>query len=371
MSSVVASNEVEIPSPIRFTSRTWREIKALYQGTAPEVAESRDCNAMRVAVLARRFCCHTNTIFAHAKKYEWQRPAWYTLQGAQHPKGARYRAGGDAEKELLARLVACARRSCPTNEDLATDLGTSAQFIVKTVARLHGAGRIRIETYGNARRIRVVGRSGWTDWTSCRVPKPAVLPPPIEAADTTQPWAAKGTSAMIRRRQQCHTMLREAAEAGKACPSNAALGEGIGCTKRTAGYMVLELAEAGAYKLEHRSPNVRRVTFPDGAATGWTSTDNGLALNDGLTKRQRQKLRRGELFSHPTSCRPVSVRPPMVSGKIRDAQLALQRTGIVVFDRAVVTGEEPGRTWSVDGRTVDADGLVAFAAKRFGTGAPA
>ncbi len=346
-------------NPLTVSSAVWREIKGLYEGTVPEVAGSRDCNAMRVPVLALRFNLHPNTIFARVRTAKWSRPAWYSQKGSSHPKGERYRLNGQAGEALLKAIADSDGKPCPTNEDLATNLDTSSGFIVMALRRLHGNKRIAIESHGNARRIKVVGVSGWTGWTHCRlIDAAAPKAPPAPKRDTARKWEITESSLMIRRRQKCHALLREAAEGNMPCPGDPTLARLIGCTHRTAGRMIADLGEAKAFAIEHRSSNVRRVVFPDGKATDWTSTANMVPA------------RSQQLLARPSG-RVPTVKPPVVSSRARDAQLALQRMDIVVFDRWVVDGGAPGLSWCVDGRNVDAAGLIAIAEKRLGAVSPA
>lgn len=342
----------------------WRRVRSAYEGTEREIAEAKDSKAIRLSVLAERFGLHPNSISMRVKSRQWHRPTWYKQKAGPQEK-RHYAKTMRLDKALTAFLTDLADTTAPvpSNFEMAQSLGTSHVVIVQALLRLKKAGTITVESHGNSRRVFVVATDKWTGRTVVGPACASNRPPAIEEEPLPADWRIFGVASVARRRRTVHDLLRSAAEQQEACPSVPRIAEQLNMTPRSAQRIIRDLEEAGKFTIERgRHQNLRRIVFPDGKATGWTSTANRFA---------------GTAKATPPSPRPTQqpprprqkVAPPIVGGRIADAQRVLQRTGMVVFDRSVVIGGDPGRSYCADGRILDPDQLVALAERR--AGAPA
>jgi hypothetical protein len=335
----------------------WRKVRAAFEGTEPAIAEARDSNAIRVPALARRFNVHPNSIYLRSRN-RWRRPKWYVLTGRTHQAGERYRAAQKLDADLLALLRRHARAGtpCPTNGDLAPTFGCSASFLAQSFARLKKTEAIAVERVANRRRIKVRGVAQPTGWTDLREVAGTSAPPTIKAA----PAAVTATG----RTGRCLALIRAAAEAGAPCPKSPDLADRLGAPDHMAVVdMIDRLVARGAFTVERRTRKVRRFVFPDGVATGWTDYQVS-RLKAAIGAVSEKSARKGALSAMGRA--GVTLRPPPVSDALERATLILRRDhGLVVFDRWVLTGDrrEKGQSFSVDGRTVYPDQLIALAAE--------
>lgn len=293
--------------------------------------------------MAEEFGVHPNSIYAWAKRFTWRRPGWYLQKRPFRKKRRRNTAAGlrsDVHKTLQA--IAAAGAPCPTNIELALQLGCSAGGIVDALRELVAMGLVTSEIHGPARRLTLA--EGRTAWTALATLPPKTMRPELRVARrlvyriVPPPGLEPGALAHERRSQRDAKLLdrlRQAADAGEAFPSDAVLGALVDVPKRSVWDLLKRLEDAGHLRME-RSPNKRSAVLRCGRRVPWSHTP--------------PPTRRGQATG--------------IDIAAREAVRALQRMGKVTFDVAVVSGRAWGVTWSVDGRLLGRDDLIADARAR-------
>jgi hypothetical protein len=262
------------------------------------------------------------------KRWGWRRPAWYRVGRPLQVKRSE-RSQDQLRAELLGLIRAAASKPCPSNVVLSRALRISTGTMVAQLRRAVDAGDLRSETRGPYRRLTLADGSatGWTAKINGRETA-LVLGIPRGGGERRSQQGIDAASLVLR-------LLRRAAEWGQACPGNPVLAQAAHCTKATVGRAMRKLHRAGKITIERRAlpgqlPD-RRVRFADGAVTGWTA---GADARGGIDYA------------------------------VQDAERALRRQGMVVFDVAVHTGRGWGIAWSIDGKMVGRGELVAIADAR-------
>jgi DNA-binding transcriptional regulator YhcF (GntR family) len=286
------------------------EAKRLYCGIGLTLD---DCPRMIGDVIATGIGVHPHTLDAWIIKYKWRRPRWYRKRRPYPPRG---------EVDLTTMIgeeierVASAGHSFPTNHVLARRLNYSVTAVRIALRDLVATGEISTERDGPRRRLRLHdGRM--TAWS--------VL------ADAEPPEVAQRTKAT--RNEIVLQALKAAAIAGAPCPSNHELAARAECRRHRVDSLIRELLAEGAFRIERRRGNQRRLFFADGTETAWSLVKNRHA-------------------------RAVDI-------AAAEAVTALRRMGhALVFDVAVYTGKAWGVTWSVDGKLYGRAALIAYAAER-------
>lgn len=143
-------------------------------------------------------------------------------------------------------------------------------------------------------------------------------------------------------------VLRQTASQGLPCPTAPTLAAATGLTPHQARELVEQLVAGGSFTIERRNANQRRMVFPDGSATDWTTPTR-------IHAGKRATLSSPPPAPHGRRRRGI---PDLCA---RDAVQRLQRTGCEVFDAGVHDGRW-GERWSVDGKMVDRAGLLQEAA---------
>jgi hypothetical protein len=294
------------------------------QTKAEKIAEARrlycgigltpnDCALMIGDVIATGIGVHPHTLDAWIIKYKWRRPRWYRKRRPYPVRGAVDLATMVRQEIERAASLGTA---FPANHALARRLGYSVGTVRLVLRDLVAAGEINTERDGPRRRLRL--RDGrMTAWS--------VL------ADAEPPDVALRTQAT--RKATVLQALRDAAIAGAPCPSNLDLAQRAECRRYRVDNLIGELLVEGAFRIERRRGNQRRMFFADGTATAWS-------------------------FVRNRNSRVVDL-------AATEAVTALRRMGHAsVFDVAVETGKAWGVTWSVDGKLYDRTALIAYATER-------
>ena len=303
-------------------------IRARYEGKGVDPADGPQ---IVVAELAAQFGVHANSIYIWAKRHCWRRPKWFR---DRRPYRRYCLMKNGAEEVVLTeiRLRASFAAPCPTNEQLARELGCSVQTVQSVLRRLIGRQLVRVERRGPERRLLLAdGRA--TLWTGQKARSALAMMARRDVAGVPQN--------MIASREAIIRLVREAAEAEAPFPSNSVIQERARCSRKTVTRILAELEAAGAFKVERRS-SVRRAVYPDGVAHCWGSSSRAVP----------------GVEAEPM--KPAAA----IDLAVVEATRELRRQRIVVFDTYVVTGGAPGRTWSVDGRKVDRQTLLEIAARR-------
>lgn len=304
---------------------TLLEIRDLYEGRG--LGEG-DLPRMSGAAIAAAFDVHPHSIDCWAKRWTWQRPAWYRVARTWQVKRSE-RSQDQLRAELLALVRAAAGKPCPSNVVLSRALRISSGTIVAQLRRAVAVGDLSSETRGPYRRLtlRDGTRTEWTAKINGRETA-VVLGIPRNGGERRSREFKTAGQLVLR-------LLRRAAEWGQACPDNQVLAQAGGCTKATVGRVLRKLHAEKKFTIERRTlpgqrPD-RRIRFADGAITDWTA---GADARGGIDYA------------------------------VQDAERALRRQGLVVFDAAVHTGRGWGIAWSIDGKMVGRSELVAIAADR-------
>lgn len=298
-------------------------IRARYEGR-DGIAEA-DGHRLVVEVMSRDFGVHANSIYGWAKSFGWRRPAWYLKRRPKRPNVK----GQPVRVRLLARLgeLAGAGAPVPSNRQLAPRFGCSSSGVVHALRALHRRAEIRSETKGPLRRFKV--GAAWTAWSLApQDPRPRRTRPSLERPPAL---AGERRSAAATRDAQVLAVLQRLAAVGAAFPSDAEIGRLVKMPAGSVTRVLERLVGRAALAIESRPPNLRRATLADRTALGW-STGRG--------------------------------NRPVIDLAVIDAGRALRRMGRHVFDVAVVTGCAWGVTWSVDGKLLGRDDLIALARER-------
>ena len=311
---------------------TLLEIRDLYEGRGLSEA---DLPRMSGEKIAAAFDVHPHSIDAWAKRWAWRRPAWYRVSRAWQVKGSE-RSQVELRAELLGLVRAATGQPCPSNVVLARALRISGGTIVAQLRRAVAAGDLSSETRGPYRRLtlRDGATTGWTEKINGRETA-VVLGIPGNFRRGDPPGGERRSREFKTAGQLVLRLLRRAAEWGQACPGNGMLAQAAGCAKATVGRVLRKLQASGKFTIERRTlagqrPD-RRIRFADGPVTDWTA---GADARGGIDYA------------------------------VQDAERALRRQGLVVFDVAVHTGRGWGIAWSIDGKVVGRAELVAFASQR-------
>lgn len=304
---------------------TLKEIRDLYEGRGLGEA---DLPRMSGAAIAAAFDVHPHSIDTWVKRWAWRRPAWYRVARPWQVKRSE-RSQDQLRAELLGLVRAAAGQPCPSNVVLSRALRISSGTIVVQLRQAVAAGDLLSETRGPYRRLTL--RDGTrTEWTA-----------KINGRETAVVLGIPGNGGERRSREfktagaLVLRLLRRAAEWSQACPGNLVMADAAGCTKATVGRLLRKLQAENKFTIERRTlpgqrPD-RRVRFADGPVTDWTA---GADARGGIDYA------------------------------VQDAERALRRQGLVVFDVAVHTGRGWGIAWSIDGKVVGRAELVAIAAQR-------
>lgn len=286
------------------------EARRLYCGIG---LTADDCALMIGDVIATRIGVHPHTLDGWIIKFRWRRPRWYR-------KRRPYPVRGDVDLATMIRqeIEHAASQGCafPANHALARRLGYSVGTVRLVLRDLVAAGEIATERDGPRRRLRL--RDGrMTAWSVLADAEPPDVALRIQAA----------------RKATVLQVLRDAAIAGAPCPSNLDLAERAQCRRYRVDSVIGDLLTEGAFRIERRRGNQRRIFFADGTVTAWSLVRNRNARTADLAATE--------------------------------AVTALRRMGHAsVFDVAVHTGKAWGVTWSVDGRLYDRAALIAYASER-------
>jgi hypothetical protein len=303
-------------------------IRARYEGR-DGVGEA-DGHRLVVDVMAREFGVHSNSIYLWAKTFGWRRPAWYLKRRPKRPNAK----GKPVRVRLLALLGELARSASPvpSNRALAPRFACSPSGIVHALRVLHQCGAIVSEAKGPLRRFKV--GAAWTAWSAAPIdPRPKHHRPTLERPKSMPSPAALAGERRSQRDATVLAALKRLAAIGAAFPSDADIARQARLPEGSVNDALKRLAGQGKLVIEHRPPNQRRATLSAhdgyiGGALGW-STGRGSR--------------------------------PVIDLAAIDAVRALQRMGRTVFDVAVVTGCAWGVTWSVDGKLLGRDDLIAMA----------
>jgi hypothetical protein len=290
-------------------------IAARYRG---EGLTEADRQRLVVHVIAADFGVHPNSIYIWVKRYGWQRPVWYQVR---RPMRIAWGTSAKVGAALLAAIVrtADAGEPCPSNVAFARQLGASTECVVKELRQLYRAGTVTSEARGPVRRL-ILKDGRATAFT--------------RLARTRAPHQFHVDAVERRSRPNLDERLDRVLELrvrqGLPMPSNAELGEAIGCVATSARRVIARRVAAGAFKVE-LAGNERRLIFPDGRATPW----------------------------------PAQLARAPFDPAVRDAVAALRRCGdVTVYDMAIRTCAAWGVAWFLNGRTVGRDELLAAAAAR-------
>lgn len=314
-------------------AQTVERAKRLYMGIGLGPA---DTARMVGVAIAETVGVHPNTVDNWVKSHGWVRPAWY-----RKPRPTRPGKPRETLPKLRAAIIAAveAGEPMPCNIVLARRFECTVQTVMKAMRQLVAEGAVSRERSGPRRRLRLAdGRtSGWSILSSERVlvhrlpvvAAPAVKPTSRKAVEQPRPGPAPTMP------QRVLALLEEAARAGKPCPTNLGLAAQLGTTRRGIERAFRQLLKAGFVKSESGAGR-RRVELANGSAT---------ALSSGAPPMTLQARR------------PLDYAASA-------AATSLRRQGLHVFDLAVHGQRAWGEAWSIDGRVVDRDGLLAEAARR-------
>lgn len=309
--------------------------KRLYTGIDPDTGAplgAADAHRMTGEAIAIACDVHPNTVDGWIRRFCWRRPRWYRQQ-----RGRRQTRPGAVMAKLRAEIdaAATAGRALPDNFRLSLDLACSVQAVRWCLRRLRETGEIVSERDGPRRRLVLKdGRAtGWPELPGSNAADRAAARVPAErrslsarVLDAVTGWAREG----------------------RPMPTDAQGGALMRCWPSSFRRALYHLRETQQLTVEHR-PGRRRFVLPDGTATGWSVAQERTKPGEAATSLARPPVR---LSSAPLD---------LVA---EEAVRAMRRQGPVVYDLAVVTGCAPGVAWSVDGRTMTRDQLVAEAARR-------
>lgn len=324
-----------MPTASRFLTAdhpTLLQIRDLYEGRGLSEA---DMARMSGAAIAAAFDVHPHSIDTWVKRWAWHRPAWYRVARPWQVKRSE-RSQVQLRAELLGLVRAAAGLPCPSNVALAHALRISTGTIVKQIRSAVAAGDLSSESRGPYRRLtlRDGTATGWTAKINGRETA-VVLGIPSCFRRGDPPRGERRSREFKTAGQLVLRLLRRGAEWSQACPGNLVMADAAGCTKATIGRLLRKLQADGKFTIERRTlpgqrPD-RRIRFADGPVTDWTA---GADARGGIDYA------------------------------VQDAERALRRQGLVVFDVAVHTGRGWGIAWSIDGKVVGRGELVAIAAQR-------
>lgn len=318
---------------------TIERARRLYTGVDPDTRQSlteADCPRMAGAAIAEAVGVHPHTVDAWIKRFCWMRPPWYRKRAGRKPVQP-----GAVAKVLESRIeeAAATGAALPDNFRLAREVGCSIQGVTAALRRLRRTGALSSERNGPFRRLvlRDGRATGWSQLTGDNAPSEG----PDGGPDDKRP-----------RRKTVVERVREAVEGWAASaepmPGDPAGAKTVGCSPSAFRRALKALRETGALRVENR-PHRRRFILPDGRATGWS-----------VPQLRMKPLDTGRRHAP----RPVRFTAAPLDLAVEEAVRSLRRQGPVVYDLAVVTGCAPGVAWSVDGRTMSRDQLLAEAARR-------
>ncbi len=317
--------------------------KRLYTGTDPDTGAplgAADAHRMTGEAIAIACDVHPNTVDGWIRRFCWRRPRWYRQQ-----RGRRQTRPGAVMAKLRAAIeeAASSGRALPDNFRLSLDLACSVQAVRWCLRRLRETGEIVSERDGPRRRL-VLKDGRATGW-------PAL--PGSNAAD-------RAAARVPAERRSLSARVLDAvtgwAREGRPMPTDAQGGALMRCCPSSFRRALYHLRETQQLTVEHR-PGRRRFVLPDGTATGWSVAQVRICAG-----ASRHPGRRDIATQCPGG--PSVLRAAPLDLVAEEAVRAMRRQGPVVYDLAVVTGCAPGVAWSVDGRTMTRDQLVAEAARR-------
>lgn len=324
--------------------------RRLYTGVDPDTRQpltAADCFRMGGGEIARALDVHPHTVDNWILKFGWVRPPWY------HKVKPRYPAGRGVVPALLRKAIEQALasgESLPDNWRLARQFGCSLQAVSHALRGLCRAGEVRTERNGPLRRL-VLKDGRATAWSKLQG-----MRRDCDETDLPEARTIKGASRRVvepvaepvgRRPLSARILaaVGQWAAEGRPMPTDGEAGEAVGCSRSTFGRALNRLRLRGKLEIENQNRNRRRVRLPDGRQTDWT------ALPPPRPPAPPKPVRRAF----------VAAAPDLV---VDEAVRSLRRQGPVVFDLSVVTDCAPGVAWSVDGRTMTRDELLAEAARR-------
>jgi hypothetical protein len=307
--------------------------RRLYTGVDPDTRApltEADVHRMTGEAIARACDVHPHTVDGWIRRFAWSRPPWY-----RQPSGRRKTPPGAVMTKMRAAIEASASAgtALPHNFQLAQDFGCSIQAVRWCLRRLRDDGELVSERDGPRRRL-VLKDGRTTGWTALPLGEGVVV---------------RGTT--VERRSLGARVLAAVtgwAAQGRPMPSDEQGGRLIGCDPSSFRRELQRLRQTGKLTVEHPPGGQgRRFVLPDGTATGWSVGQFRTKPVDTLRLRALRPSRGGVA--------PLDL-------AVEEAVRSLRRQGPVVYDLAVVTGCAPGVAWSVDGRTMNRDQLLAAAA---------